>query len=113
MPDVWISSLFSKIKAIFGNKWIDRFHSEADIALAREEWAKGLRGMTAEQISAALDICRTEMTWPPDSPGQFRSLGIVKLAPCHRIVARKLPRPQGDPEAARLELKRMRNIIHR
>ena len=111
LAEKWVSALFSKLKAIYGQRWVDRFSTEMDIALASEEWAKGLRGMTPEQISAALDVCRTEHSWPPGSPAEFRQRGVVKMAPCHRLAAKPLSRPKADPETAKQELRRMRNIM--
>lgn len=40
--------------------------------MVQAEWAKGLAGLTGEEIRIGIDHCRTHATWPP-SIAEFRT----------------------------------------
>lgn len=111
LSEDWISALFAKLKAIYTNRWTDRFCSERDVQLARSEWSEGLRGMTGDQIKAALERCRIEYEWPPSSPAEFRNRGVLRLTGAHRPAEiRHLPK-KSSGLSGEGELKRIRKVL--
>lgn len=57
------------MQAMFGNNWRNRFRTEKQIALALGEWAKGLEGVTLEDVDGAFVILVESGTeWPPSLP---------------------------------------------
>ena len=111
LPREWTALLFLKLKAIFLNRWTTQFHSPTDVDLAKQEWAKGLSGFSADEIERALDACRTsQRDWPP-SIGQFRELARPRAAPCHKPFQRALPPPAPRPEIVSAALAKMRESL--
>lgn len=67
---------------IYGHRWTSAFGETADDAGAGETWAKGLAGITPEQLRDGLLACVVSADpWPPTLP-EFRArcLGIPPLA---------------------------------
>jgi len=52
-------------QTIFLKKWTDNFTSTEIIAIAIEQWKKGLTGISDEAIAKAIDHCRMNLEWPP------------------------------------------------
>lgn len=67
---------------IYGHRWTSAYGETADDAGAGETWAKGLAGITGEQLGEGLKACLASADpWPPTLP-EFRArcLGIPSLA---------------------------------
>ena len=58
------------MEAIYGRKWLDQYPNEKLDSLTREEWAKAITCLSAEQIGFGLEICATAHQWPP-TPAEF------------------------------------------
>lgn len=67
---------------IYGHRWTSAYGETADDCGAGETWAKGLAGVTGEQLGEGLKACVASADpWPPTLP-EFRArcLGIPPLA---------------------------------
>jgi len=63
--------LFSKFQVIYGHKWLSIIDTDELLALAVEEWAERLHGLTGEEIKHGISMLEGE--WPP-TPHGFREL---------------------------------------
>lgn len=81
-----IRTLWVRMAEIYGYRWTSAFGESADTG-AGETWAKGLRGITGEQLANGLNACLASADpWPPTLP-EFKArcfdippLAAVKLA---------------------------------
>ena len=76
LPVEWIQALFTKLKAIWGEKWTKNISDDV-LAIAIEEWRESLAGLTGEDIKYALNIARNQLEWPP-SIAEFRNLAKAR-----------------------------------
>lgn len=58
------------MEAIYGRKWLDQYPNESIDSLTRDEWAKAISNLSAEQIGFGLEVCATDHQWPP-TPAEF------------------------------------------
>ncbi len=74
-PERVMDKLWMRMAKIYGHRWTASFGDSDD-----GTWAKGLRGLTGEQIALGLSRCveRGE-AWPPTLP-EFRALCTPSLA---------------------------------
>lgn len=80
---------------MYGHKWISSYGEVDD-----GTWAKGLSGMSSEQLGAGLRAClNRDDPWPPTLV-EFRNLCAPPkvAAPYHRSFGPALPAPQIDPK---------------
>ena len=67
----WSAALLSRFSVIWPKAWADLTAlTPHDLLVA--EWARGLEGLSAEQIRHGLDQCRANCPWPP-AIAEFRS----------------------------------------
>lgn len=64
-----------------------------------QEWAEGLAGMTADQMRAAIDHCRSTMKWAP-SIAEFREAAKAGMTAEQRTMSARL----AEADAERLAL---------
>lgn len=74
------------------------------------EWAKGLEGLTGEQIRQGLEAW--DAAWPPSLP-EFRKACVGERGGLHNTAAyrpfpKALPKPKAKPEIAQAALDDMR-----
>ena len=67
----WSAALLSRFSVIWPKAWAD-VTALTPHELLVAEWAKGLDGLTAEEIRQGLDHCRSNLTWPP-AIAEFRA----------------------------------------
>lgn len=71
--------LWQRMVAIYGHRWVSSFgvsaeNGEGYLTLAAETWARGLAGVTNQQIGQGVAACVTGSdSWPPTLPA-FRAL---------------------------------------
>ena len=75
LPKHWTSEIFKCFQVRYGVKWTCNFEGVEAMAVA--EWAKGLAGLTGEQIAHGLDAWQG--AWPPSLP-EFRQACLGKHA---------------------------------
>ena len=67
----WSTALLSRFSIIWPKAWADLTAlTPHDLLVA--EWARGLEGLSAEEIRHGLDYCRANLAWPP-AIAEFRS----------------------------------------
>lgn len=113
-PQTWVSALFKRFQAIYGQKFTSRIDGIEHLAV--REWATGLSGLTGRQIKTGIEKCLTRKLapgkedWPP-TPAEFRSMCLPeRLEPIHRSYI-SLPKPIQDPEVAKQALACMRELM--
>lgn len=82
LPVTQRRTLWVRMAEIYGHRWTSAYGETADDAGAGETWAKGLAGITPEQLADGLKACVASADpWPPTLP-EFRArcLGIPPLA---------------------------------
>ena len=67
----WVAALLARFAVIWPKAWADSL-AGLDLNLLRAEWAKGIEGLTGEEIRHGIDHCRANNTWPP-SIAEFRT----------------------------------------
>lgn len=67
----WATALLARFAVIWPKAWADSL-AGLDIHMLTAEWAKGLEGLTGEEIRHGIDHCRANNTWPP-SIAEFRT----------------------------------------
>lgn len=67
----WSAALLARFANIWPKAWAEttKFASHDDLIL---EWAKGLDGLSGDEIRFGIDCCRCNNTWPP-SIAEFRT----------------------------------------
>lgn len=53
---------------MYGQLWRSQFKSDAFLALAKNEWQKGVGGFTENIMELAIDLCRNTRELPPTLP---------------------------------------------
>lgn len=66
----WAAALIARFAVIWPKSWADSL-AGLDVDMLRSEWAKGISGLTGEEIKAGIDHCRSHCVWPP-SIAEFR-----------------------------------------
>lgn len=82
LPATQRRTIWVRMAEIYGHKWTSAYGETADDGGAGETWAKGLAGITPEQLGEGLKACLASADpWPPTLP-EFRArcLGIPSLA---------------------------------
>jgi hypothetical protein len=59
-----MKSLFLAFGSTWGPKWTDHL-AGLDVTAMAADWAEDLGGLTQDQITAKLKICRRTLAWPP------------------------------------------------
>ena len=110
LPAHWVSALFKKFQVRYGHKFTTSIDGLESLAI--DEWAKGLSGVTGEQIKHGLEVWAGE--WPP-SLAEFRDVctgkskelnefGLNYVPEVYRIPERRPEKLLSGPEReARLE----------
>jgi len=76
-----IATVWTRMAEIYGTRWTSGFGADPSTG-AGSTWAKGLAGITAQQLGAGLTACIAAADpWPPTLP-EFRArcLGVPSLA---------------------------------
>ena len=117
LRDALVVNLWERMVHLYGHKWSssmgDSAHRTGTLTSTADTWARGLSGVTAEQIAAGLRRCLDrEDAWPPTLP-EFRKLCTQRLHTdlAHRPFPPALPKPLVDPAVAQGELAKMREIL--
>ena len=82
LPITQCRTLWTRMAEIYGHRWTSSYGDEADEAGTAGTWAKGLAGITPQQLAAGLKASIASADpWPPTLP-EFRArcLGIPPLA---------------------------------
>jgi len=105
MDRSWVVALFAKLRAIYPKKFNDQYSGatqediERLVEMSMVEWGEALAGMTGEQVKAALEYCRDNLTFPP-SISEFIKAG----KPERPVHDRLLPKPpKVKPNKANIE----------
>lgn len=103
-------ALFLRLRVIYPQKWDDQFESEEMVALAMQEWAEALAGLSVDQVNRGIDAVRMYCPWPPsiaDFVGYAKRDDKLALACFCEFVP--LPRPVQSPALVRDALSAMRS----
>lgn len=66
----WSAALLARFSIIWPRQWADTTKG-TNMEAMEAEWAKGISGLTGEEIKAGIDHCREYSSWPP-SIAEFR-----------------------------------------
>lgn len=93
LPDAWVDSLFDRLEAAYGNKWLNMW-GNTNLANVKSLWAEKLAGFAdnPKALGYALS-CLDEHPFPPTLP-EF--LSLCRKAPKPEQAA--LPAPAANPE---------------
>lgn len=109
---------------LYGHRWQSTYGSgikNGKLTEAAEDWRRGLKGITPQQIGKALEKCLDRGdAWPPSLP-EFRRLCLGQHDDPHAINAAayqtpeclSLPRPRPSREKARPFLHQMRAALNK
>ena len=67
----WAAALLARFAVMWPKAWADSL-AGLDLNMLRAEWAKGIAGLSGEEIRHGIDHCRTHNPWPP-SIAEFRT----------------------------------------
>lgn len=115
LDDRLIAKLWSVMARMYGHRWTSSFGETDD-----GTWAKGLRGLTAEQIGHGISKILAPNSeadgWPPSLP-EFRAMCVPQKVENAAMYRRHdmlaLPRPKADYSKARPFIQTMKNAIHK
>lgn len=113
-PVAWVSALFKRFQAIYGQRFTSRIDGIEQAAI--REWAVGLQGLTGDQIKAGIERCVTrtlepgEQDWPP-TPAEFRMMCLPEKTPAYHRDYVALPKPLQDPDVVARSLAAMRGML--
>ena len=95
LPDAWIDSLFDRLEAAYGSKWLNMW-GNTNLANVKALWAEKLAGFSdnPKAMSYALNAL-DEHPFPPTLP-EF--LALCRKAP--QIERQALPAPEANPAKA-------------
>lgn len=65
LDEALMTALFLRLRVIYPQKWDDQYESEEMVALAMQEWAEALAGLSVEQVKRGIDAVRVHCQWPP------------------------------------------------
>lgn len=88
-PAPRMATFWRRMTDIYGHRWTAP-HGESSEAGSGDTWAKGLAGVTPQQLAAGLEACIVRADpWPPTLP-EFRALcfGIPSLLQVREDLAR-------------------------
>lgn len=68
-----INMVFTRFMAIYGHKFKSSFESDAEIRIAKREWAMSLSTYSENELVAAVSICKETLAWAP-SIAEFISI---------------------------------------
>jgi len=73
LPEQLLRRLWQRMAEIYGHRWVSAYGDDAGAGAGRT-WAKGLAGITAEQIAIGLSAALASADeWPPTLP-RFRAM---------------------------------------
>lgn len=78
IPDSWVDSLFSKMAALYGNKFLDMWR-DLDLVSIKTIWAQELGKLSREELVRGVNALSAQ-EWPPTLP-QFLKLCRVTIDP--------------------------------
>ncbi len=65
--------VFTRFMAIYGHKFKSSFETEAEMRIAKREWAMSLGQYSESELVAAVNICKDTLAWAP-SIAEFISI---------------------------------------
>lgn len=93
IPENAVGMLFMRLAVHYGQKWTGQFTSDKLMALAKEEWRRGLHGCTGEDIERGLHVMKRQcLEWPPTLPQFAAFCRKPEVLACHRPF-QALPKP--------------------
>ena len=98
MPQHWQTALFERFKAIYDNKFTDKYSTIAELDAAQKEWGEALVDLTGNEIKRGIESCRDTKAWPP-SIAEFKELakgGVEDWehgGPAYKEFQAALPKP--------------------
>jgi hypothetical protein len=104
----WIDALFSRFEAMYGKQFIDKWQN-VDMVMVKEEWADALDGMDGETIKKALNACRLNNPYPPNSPEFYQLCRQFRVASHRNVLG--LPKPNYPKEKALENLAKMKQML--
>lgn len=60
-----INMVFTRFMAIYGHKFKSSFETEAEMRIAKREWAMSLGNFSENELVAAVSICKETLAWAP------------------------------------------------
>ncbi len=75
---ILINMIFTRFKAIYGNRFESTFGDENQVRLTKREWGYSLQDITEDRLALALHKCKEKHSWPP-SIAEF--IQLLKPAP--------------------------------
>lgn len=75
---ILINMIFTRFKAIYGNRFESTFGDEGQVRLTKREWGYSLKTVTEDRLALALHKCKEKYAWPP-SIAEF--LKLLKPSP--------------------------------
>lgn len=107
IPVEWVDRIFERLTVLFGRRFGD-LYAGVDEDRLRQAWAVELAGFRdhPERIAKALQACKGVQH--PPTLSEFVALCRVQHADA---PAGLLSAPKGDPEVARANLKRVREML--
>lgn len=96
-PPAWLRRLWERMAAAFPSRWTPSMgetpqHPDGSLTVAGDTWARGLAGLTGEQLARGLEMAIAASTggWPPTLP-VFKAwcLGIPSFAQVKADLLRK------------------------
>lgn len=60
-----INMVFTRFMAIYGHKFKSSFETEAEMRIAKREWAMSLGNFSENELVAAVSICKETLSWAP------------------------------------------------
>lgn len=100
LPDSWITALFNKLSAMYGNRFTDMWRG-IDPESIKAMWAEKLSVYSADALRYALEQCDT-LPWPPTLP-EF--MAFCKTYSVRVPVFKGLPPPVLSKDEALARLK--------
>lgn len=89
-----------RMTAIYGNKFASLFKSDQMLAVAKNEWAVGLAGLSDEQINTGLTRASILADWNPNIP-EFIRLAL-EIPDKQTAIQRAIHNGGGDPVSNRI-----------
>lgn len=95
----WVAALLARFAVIWPKAWADSL-AGLDLNMVRAEWAKGIEGLSGDEIRQGIDHCRNHATWPP-SIAEFRTACRGGSTAEQRAYAARAKADQAEVKALR------------
>lgn len=97
-PLSWVESLFERMQAIYGNKFIDMWR-DTNLDMVKALWAAEMGKLSNEELSNGYQLLMTKV-WPPSLPEYVQMCKAIERKEAAHVLALSSPKSELSREKA-------------